>query len=343
MGFLAIVFPLAVGFVIVAAKAPRSNAAAIPIGYAIQPAKLPHSAEIVHVGIEPLQIDSISLADGTFQASFYIWWRWHGHTDPCPATIVNNASSQASSNYATRYEFTNSHGTEIPQPLGNGTFYQAAQVTVGVANAFSVNRFPLDNQTLQIHIESQYAYNELVFVPDTGYMSPHPDFEVSGWQVDGTSVQPFVHHYGTNFGQVAITDAFSALDYEIQVSRPFTHFLTKLFLPMFIILLAGISSLFVKTDDFDVRLAMAGTALLTLIFLQLGYGGELPPTAPVVVMDEIYALAYAAVGTTFMRVVYTTARAHQEADAKSFEKADHLIAILLGVGFLLGSTLLVLL
>jgi hypothetical protein len=342
---LATIFILLVAIlVIAAAHAARPVANGNSAGYAPAP-RPPKGAEVVYVGFEPIQVDSISLDSDTFETSFYIWWRWRGPIDPCPTTDVLN-STASSSNYVIEYSYTNAAGRETPTALPGGYKYQTAKISAGVSDPFSIGRYPIDNQLLRIRIENNtYDFNQLVYVPDTANMSHNPPFEVAGWDLTGTSVGDYVHEYGTDFGYPIASQAskfYSQLTYDIEVSRPFSHFLMKLFLPMFVVLLAGLSALFVKADDFDVRLAMAGTGLLTLIFLQQGYAGDLPSTSPVVLMDEIYALAYLAVGVTFLRVVFTTTRLHHSHQtAASFVTVDRMLAAGMAFAFLIGATLLI--
>lgn len=296
------------------------------------------------MGIEPIQINSISLQDGTFQTSFYIWWRWHGPIDPCPTTDILN-STASSSNYITLYSYTNAAGIETPIRLGHGVKYQSAKVSVGIADPFSMGRYPLDSQNLSIRVENNtYDFDQVVYVADVANLSKQPGLEVAGWNLTSTGLRQYVHQYATNFGtldKTAGNSRYSQLRFDVEVKRPFSHFLMKLFLPLFAVLLAGISALFVKAEDFDVRLAMAGTGLLTLIFLQQGYAGDLPPTAPVVLMDEIYAFAYVTVGLTFLRVVYTTTRIHHGGLVAAFARTDRRIATIMAIGFLVGSALVV--
>ena len=96
------------------------------------------------------------------------------------------------------------------------------------------------------------------------------------------------------------------------VNRPVSHFLGKLLIPLMVVILAALSALMLKASNFDTRLALTGTGLLTLIFLQQGYSADLPNPVPFVLMDKIYALAYGAVLVTFFRVIWTTDRVHRK-------------------------------
>jgi hypothetical protein len=109
-----------------------------------------------------------------------------------------------------------------------------------------------------------------------------------------------------------------------------------------VVLLAAITALFLKAGNFDTRLALTGTGLLTLIFLQEGYSSELPNPVPVVLMDKIYMLAYASVLITFFRVIWTTDRVHRKRqDEELMVKGDRRLAVTLFVSLLIGIALVV--
>jgi hypothetical protein len=281
----------------------------------------PKGAEIVYLGIEPLSYDNVNVSQDSFDTSFYIWWRWRGKIDPVTTTDVLN-SNPSSSSYVIDYSYVNAAGTERPIKLPDGERYQTARISLAVSAPFPVNRYPLDHQNLVLRFEDNtWDDHQLVYVPDRANMTTRPAVEVSGWNVTGESIGTLLHRYGTNFGAVGTglsASNYSQLVYDVKIERPPSHFLLKLFLPLLVVFIAATSALFIKKDDSDIRLAMVGTGLLTVIFLQFGYSGDLPPTAPAVLMDEIYVAAYVGLGLTFLRVIYTTnqirhqKRAHEE-------------------------------
>ena len=335
---------LIAAFVVVTLNAPRTVVAAQSAAGVAQAPPAPPGAEVVYFGIEPINVYAISLGNDTFQSTFVVWWRWKGKIDPAPSTELLN-SANSSNTYSTLYSYTSPDGRERPIKLKNGDSYQAATISSGFTDPFSLSRYPLDSQTLGMVFENNtYDYNDLVYVPDLASMEKHSEFEVADWKLSGESIGQYLHTYNTDFGAPGVgksASQYSRITYEIAVERPVAHFLVKLFLPMFVVMIAALCALFVKADHFDVRLAMAGTGLLTLIFLQQGYAGDLPSTSPVVLMDEIYALAYVAVGATFLRVVWTTVGVHRHRRATEFITLDHRLAVSLLALFLIGSTLLV--
>lgn len=301
-------------------------------------------AEIVHVGIEPISFDSIDVSANDFATSFYVWWRWKGPIDPVSSTDIVNAT-QAKTHYVVTYSYTNAAGEPKPITLDDGFKYQTAKIATGIGANYSVARFPLDNQDLTIRVENNtYDFEQLAYEPDTANLSKTPGFDVPGWNIKTVTMVSLLHQYGTNFGVVGQGEAasqYSQLAYTVNIDRPIGHFVWKLLLPMIVVLMAVLGALFVMEDKTDVRLILVGTGLLTLILLQDGYSGELPLTAPAVVMDYIYIAGYAAVGATFTRVIYTANQIHHhENDRHLFIKTDRKAAITIALGFLIAVVVL---
>lgn len=329
-----------------AASTAAAETGGIPKAAQYTPAPpAPKGAEVVKVGIEPIGFDGIDISQQSFKASFYIWWRWRGKTDPVPTTDVLN-SDAAGSNFVVNYSYTNAAGKERPVKLRDGERYQTARISTGLEDPFPVDRYPLDHQNLLIRFENNTDdFAQIVYLPDTANMTKHRDVEVSGWKVTGQSLRAVLHTYGTNFGVVGggpASTRYSQLEYDVAIERPVSHFVIKLFIPLLVIFSASLAALLVKEDKSDVRLLMVATGLLTLILLQQGYGADLPATAPGVLMDDIYIAAYTGLAITFLRVIYTANQIrHLEKPHHDFIRADRLIAGAIWSAFLVTSALLV--
>ena len=168
---------------------------------------------------------------------------------------------------------------------------------------------------------------------------------VPGWKVRQVVYGAYMHHYNTDFGNIEEGPAFqnySMVTFDIVVNRPVSHFLGKLLIPLIVVILGALSALMLKAGNFDTRLALAGSGLLTLIFLQQGYSADLPNPVPFVLMDKIYALAYGAVLLTFFRVVWTTDRVHRKAqDEMRYVKGDRILAAALFATLVVGAMLFI--
>jgi hypothetical protein len=317
----------------------------IPRGTLYKVNSVPAGAEVVYYGIEPIQAYKISLTDDTWDLNFYMWYRWKGPFDPVGTTTFDNSSS-ASTNYSVTYSYTNAAGQEQPITLSNGYHYQLMYIQAGFSNDFNLTRYPLDNQELEIRFESTtYAFNQLVFEPDPS-AGKDTGFGVADWNTQGTSYRSYMKHYSTTFGNSDSGTQFqdwSLGTYTISIQRPLSHFLAKLLLPLIIAMAASIMVLLLKSEHEISRLAISGTGLLTLIFLQQGYSADLPPTVPLVMMDKFYALGYLVVLFTFGRIIWETTQVfHHKRAAENFILVDRVLAGVLAVIFLGGIAALIL-
>ena len=219
-------------------------------------------------------------------------------------------------------------------------------IQAGFSNDFNLTRYPLDNQELEIRFESTtYAFNQLVFEPDPS-AGKDTGFGVADWNTQGTSYRSYMKHYSTTFGNSDSGTQFqdwSLGTYTISIQRPLSHFLAKLLLPLIIAMAASIMVLLLKSEHEISRLAISGTGLLTLIFLQQGYSADLPPTVPLVMMDKFYALGYLVVLFTFGRIIWETTQVfHHKRAAENFILVDRVLAGVLAVIFLGGIAALIL-
>jgi hypothetical protein len=306
----------------------------------------PAGAEIVSVGIEPVQVYAVNLGAGTWSANFFVWWRWRGPIDPTATTTITNVTA-ATTNLTKAFSYVDTSGNERPVRLSDGEWYQQAYISSGMSDTFPLGNFPLDSQSLQIRFENgTYDYRKLVYVIDRGHISRDPGISVPGWNTSGVTYAAYVHHYDTDFGSSdsrTKNSTYSDFVMSIHITRPVSHFLVKLLLPLIIVLFAAIGALMVPARLFEPRLAIAATGLLTLIFLQQGYSGDLPSPVPVVLMDVLYAVALIAVFITFARTVWTSAKVRDMDSspgmAESLRRTDHRLAITLGVVAPLGMLL----
>lgn len=335
------VFAFQIAVVLPITIAAGSNVA-VARGTVTAPPPIKAHTEVVDLGIEPLQVSKVNLGEGTWEMSFYVWWHWKGPLDPVESTYFTNATGATSNNTVT-YSFLDANGHQRAIKQKDGYWYQQAFCSFGFSDDFSMVRYPLDVQHLQVRVENTtYDYDQLVYRVDSN-VSQDNEIVVPGWSTKDVRYDAYFHHYGTNFGFVDRGDTFqnySLMTFDIDIERPFSHFAGKLLLPLLVVLLAAITALFLKAGNFDTRLALTGTGLLTLIFLQQGYTSELPTPVPVVLMDKIYVLAYASVLITFFRVIWTTERVHRKReDEELFVKGDRRLAVVLFLSLLVGIAL----
>ena len=317
----------------------------ISIGQITDDQSVPETAEKVFVGIQVLDVSQIHPADSTWNANFYLWFRWTGDIDPSTDWQIINPGYP--SMYITKnYSYTGKDGLPQPYVMPTGEKYQFVTVSAQFVNNFDMTMYPLDKQQLEVNIESAgYNRDELAYVVDRSSIDTSADFSVDGWTLNKVSVMTELHHYDTTFG-LGVLDAadsdYSLFRTTIALTRPISHASWKMLLPMFIVFLVALLSLLINSERFDVRLALAGSSLLALIFLQQGYTGELPSPAPLVLMDQIYALAYCALVLTIGRIIWTADGViRREQDPAGHFEGDAMIAFATLVAFFVGAYIVV--
>jgi hypothetical protein len=168
--------------------------------------------------------------------------------------------------------------------------------------------------------------------------------KMAGWKIDGWTLTSPAHSYATGFGETAEGgQQYSTALFTLNIERPQSFFTWKLLLPLLIVLLLGCSVLLIHPSFTEVRLAGPATALLTLVFLQQSYSSSLPDNGSLVLLDKIYALAYALVigliGTTILTSHWV--RVDPDANSSRAVRLDRIAAAGLFAIFLAGTALMV--
>jgi hypothetical protein len=315
--------------------------------------EIPAGVQIVRVGIEPTEVYGINLADGTWRANFYIWWRWRGDLDPSTTTYFTN-NADAAVGQSIKYAYTDAEGKPKPLIQANGEKYQYAYIRMGFVEDYQVGRFPLDSQYLTMKIENDtYASNYLAYVFDEKHLSKEKFIPTNGWISKGITTNSFIHHYTTDFGFIDEGSAFqdySHLTYSMKIDREKMFFYLKLLVPLLIVLIATLASLLVRQLASKAPLAIASTGLLTTLFAQQSYSQDLPPQSPLVLIDKIYLVGLFVILVVFLRVVMRTKKltpgqVFDDTDLKLFmgTKSDLIFAVAMLALFGLATTFLILL
>ncbi|MBL7828191.1 MAG: hypothetical protein JNJ57_16285 [Saprospiraceae bacterium] len=251
----------------------------------------------VQTGMYLVNLYGLNMEEHSFYADFYIWFKWKGDIDPTNIEFVN-AIEKWSMNNATFDE-------DSTKVLKDGTNYRIFRIEARFFHAFSLNRFPLDRHALDIQIENpEYPIDQLIYVPDTNAAAVRKSLNLVGWEDEGCKISTRLHDYGTNFGNPEENaQVFSNLTYTITLARPFSYFLLKMLLPIFVVMLVSIGALLAHPEFVDTRSSLPIGGLLTAVFLQQSYSGALPDVGYMVLMDKIYLLCYALISMILLQII----------------------------------------
>ena len=197
---------------------------------------------------------------------------------------------------------------EEPKRLSDSSYYQLIRVEGRFRENFEFEQYPLDEQKLGVVIEnSVHTIDELVYLadPSSGFAE---DLSIPGWEFEKYDMSNLYHTYSTNFGDTDTkieTSTYSALRFELVVSRPVNYFFWKLLLPLIIVLISSWGALLLDPIRVDSRIFLPITALLTAVFLQQSYSTGLPAVSYLVLIDKIYVLGYMLIIADIMETIYT--------------------------------------
>ncbi|MBD0302799.1 MAG: hypothetical protein ICV85_11660 [Tolypothrix sp. T3-bin4] len=263
--------------------------------------KIPPTAQQAKVGYYVQNIYGLEPASNTYYMDFYMWFTWKGDIDPTEKMEFMNGVED--------WGVTTLKAYEKPKKLPDGSFYQLLRLEGRFAEPFKFARYPLDQQRLGVTIENSiYTVDQLVYVADTERTKVTDDLNIPGWNLDKYQLLNLSHKYSTNFGDVAFgedTSTFSALRFEVLVSRPPNYFAWKLLLPLVIVLIASWGALMLDPTRVDSRIALTITTLLTTVFLQQSYSDALPAVSYLVLLDKIYVLAYFMIIAAILEAILT--------------------------------------
>lgn len=261
----------------------------------------PASAQIVDVGMYVNTVYQLEVASSTFYLDAYLWFKWSGDIDPTATMEITNLVEEWGAMITPL--------NEEPILLPDGKKYKLLKVEGRFMQPFVLAEYPLDKQKLSVYLEDNtYGADQLVYEMDREGSGYGHMLAVPGWQIDRWTSLQYLHDYGSFFGaeKVGTASVYSTLRFDLEISRPVNFFVWKLMLPLTILLLASWMILLLDPKQVEVRTALPATGLLTAVFLQQSYSDGLPEVGYLVLIDKIYAVAYAMILLTLLRAIWTS-------------------------------------
>ena len=277
--------------------------------------EIPKTAQVVRVGVYPIDVYDIDFESNTCYITAYVWLIWTGDIDPLAGLELANSVEEWGTMSTPAYE--------EPIELPDGSTYQSMRVNGRFYQPYDLRRFPLDKQKISIYIEdSARSYDQVVFVADRENTGIDAGMVIPGWHIHGFTSETLVHDYLTNFGDTSITSSskYTSLLYQITIERNANYFLWKLLFPLVIVLLTNWLALLLRPNWIDLRTAMPATALLTTVFLQESYSSGLPDVSYLVLMDKIYVVAYVMIIATLAMIIWSNHKLRSSPYAEVVEK-----------------------
>lgn len=313
-------------------QAPQAPSAATTPEQAFQgpvPAQLK-----VEVGIYVLDISRLDVKQETFEADFYIWFKWTGPGfSPSGIEFMNG-------------EIT--HKTEPTAEITGGKNYSIMRVKGAFRTRFMLSNYPFDVQTLRIVIEHKdLTEKELQFVPafsgeeDASSRTLEKGMIISDWKVSRAWGEVREHKYNTDFGYFKEVDKadYSQYLFNVTIKRSIFPYLLKFSLPLFILVIMSFLVFFINAKEFEAQCGICVTAILSCIALHLAQGDSLPQVGYLVAADKFFILSYILIFFTLVETVICNNYAKKGFLDKA-ANLDNISIILFPAVFLVGLVIL---
>lgn len=258
--------------------------------------------------------------EGKFNAQFYWWIKFKN----------DSTKSRISNDEIMNLEYVNCFDCEVgsikneiqeKRDLGNNEYYYTGlhQGTFYFNPDFRA--YPFDVQSLNISLESSlFQAEQLKIVPDTNsYISSEQDSKFWALSFDliqdknatfnfhQTKISTGLGIYQTDFGDPEFEPktAYSRITTTVLIDRSFTPYISKLMIPLFIILLLVYYVFFIPADKIDIAAGLTVTSLLSAIAFQLSVVGEMPEIGYIIYMDKIFYSCYFLIAVSMAQSLLT--------------------------------------
>lgn len=283
----------------------------------------------VRVGAYVHDIHNVDLQTHSFAADVYLWFQWEGaRTDPSASMEFMNA-----------YELwghTRTVEWERPLEVAPGRFHQVVRVQGRFSSKFNLARYPLDAHVLAVEFEDAHqGLDGVQYVPDLAGVRVNPALRLPGFSVGAPQLTVEAFNHPTGFGlpdDTALAHTFSRGRLTLPLSRPSAAYAVKLLAPLLCVVMCALLMFLFRARHVDARVGLGSTALLTVVALQITLNDDLPAVEYLVLMDELYLVAFAVVLGGLGLVVATTRMMErgEEARAERWDRRGLFVLAVLG-------------
>lgn len=284
-------------------------------------------ARAVYVGVYLRDVSRFEQREGIFDADFDLWLKWRGELEPEALAIANAAEVDR----------------ELLGEEVDGSWHSVRwRVRGTLRGEFPLHRFPFDRQTLPLIFELPEHHGRLV--PDLASSSMAERFSVTDWLYRPTFRPATLERtLPSDLGHLRHESRPTVLHrvaFQVSLERPFAPVVLKLFVPLLIIVLVALASLFLHPGQTEARAGMGVTALLSCFAFQFTVADSLPAVTYVTLADTLFLIGYVVSGATIGITIVTSGLERVERErgalwvdrvARAVLPAGGLVAVVLAV------------
>jgi len=201
--------------------------------------------------------------------------------------------------FANRVEVPNAKSLEKPDVFIDSTDnknWVLLKMKCVMKQAWKVNDFPFDKQTLKLKIEnSAYDNQSLIFMADTAGEHADPEIAIDGWQMSNIESKTTTSVYNTAFGDSRLGKPYSEYDcYEVHfnLERNAWGLFLKIFLGMYVAFMIGYVSFFIHPAHVEASFGLQVGGLFAAVGNKYIIDSSLPETTSFTLVDSLHATTF---------------------------------------------------
>jgi len=218
----------------------------------------------------------------------------------------------------------------------DGTVEQDMNINVQLASRFDLSRFPFDEQSLQLQLESfVYPSRQVEMVDDAARTGFAPTLQLPEWKILAAT------------GSVAETrvmrsrEPFSRYTLNIVIARKPGFYLWKAFLPLVVIVALSWSIFWMPEERFAQRSRITATGVLTIVAYQFAFGADQPRIGYLTLLDKTMILSFGLLAVTMLESLMISG--WQDSDPERALGVDRLSRMIFPAVYAIGLLLILLL
>lgn len=284
----------------------------------------------VSIGVYAMNNYNIDPQIPAFDASGYMWFKWDDRLQEylvsnelkiwkviAPINLLDIPQSADSIFVPT--------GKDDPIRMSDGTWYQ----TVAYKGTFFIDKsdfrnHPFARLSLPIMMEADdimLSYSALRLVPDLQGSGVGQFIDVNtGWVNQGWSLTEYKHYYATDFGFGEGASEYSQLVYDVRYATDSWSAFWKTLMPLLIVMAMIVGATKLDPIQYEVRLTLPVTVLLTLVFLQQSHAEDTPNLPYLTFLDEIYVVCYVLTLASFLLMIWGCRRYYQAIEIEDLDQ-----------------------
>ena len=184
----------------------------------------------------------------------------------------------------------------------DGTVSQDVNLNLHLGARYHLRRFPFDQQTLELQVESfVYGSDQVQLINDPRRTGFDDELDVPEWTIEGAtgSVQ--------DIAVLRSDRLFSHYVLAVEISRKPAFYLWKAFLPLLVIVALSWSVFWMLDETLAGRIRISVTIVLTTVAYQFIFSGDLPRVGYLTLLDKIMIGSFMLVSITVIESVLVDA------------------------------------